>query len=194
MSRAQNKHDASGILSQDPVLGILTAYGLNVPVANSPGYAPGCQFIKANASSIGTTTYVNIGSKLACNFVAGGLYGAISVAYVYGDAAPIDGAFWTADRQYLLLSIIARITVAGTDGGTVQAQVRKANNGIAIASGAALHSSNINLKGTVDTNQIMALSITPGITTIAERWSIGLDVTGVTTAARGVVSLLLLPM
>lgn len=192
MSKGLNLHTGDGIIAKDPNKGILHAYGDVIPTG--PGYAPGCKFLKTNGNSIGTVEYVNVGTRLAANFVSSGLGGAVSVPYVYGDAAAIDGAFWTADRSYLLLSIIARITVAGTDAGAVTAQVRKTNNGVTIASGAALHSGTINLKGTVDTNQIMTLSTTPGITTIADRWSIGLDVTGVTTAARGVVSLLLLPL
>jgi hypothetical protein len=116
------------------------------------------------------------------------------VNYVYGDAAPADGVFFVADRPYFIVSAVARIIVAGTDPGVVTAQIRKANNTASLPAGAVLHAGTINLKGAVDTNQVVALVANEGTRTIQTNWSVGMDVTGVTTAARGVVSLLLLPL
>lgn len=189
MSHALNLHDGTGEIAKDPDLGILHCYGSNIPTG--PGYAPGCRFIKTNGVSISTVSYINIGTKASANFVVEGLGGIISVSYVFGDATPIDGPFFIADRALVVQSIYARITVAGTDPGAVTAVVRKANSTVAISGGAGLHSGTINLKGTVDTNQIM--SVTAGNASIPDRWAIGLDVTGVTTAARGVISMILQP-
>lgn len=193
MSHGLNIHDGTGIIARDPAIGILHAYGSTVPAANTPGYAPGCRFMKTNGNSIGTVDYVNVGTKTAANFVQGGLTGGSTVSYVYGDASAIDGAFFVADRDYLVTSIIARVTIAGTDVSAVTGQIRKANNGTAIASGAVLHSGTINLKGTIETNQVMTLNAV-GTITITNRFAIGLDVTGVTTAARGVITVAMVPL
>ena len=149
--------------------------------------------MKTNGTTIGTVDYVNIGTKAAANFVQAGLNGGISVNYVYGDATPIDGPFFVAYRDYLVISIVARVLVAGTDASAVTAQVKKANTGTALGSGEALHSGTINLKGTVDANQTVTLNAT-GTITILDRFAIGLDVTGTTTAARGVISMVLVPV
>lgn len=191
MSKGLSIHDGTGICIKDPAHGILLQYGTTVPGAVS-GFAPGCRFIKVNATTIGTVEYVNVGTKLAANFVAASLAAAISVNFVYGEATPLDGAFFVADRPYVIQSIIARILVAGTDAGAVTAQVRKAANTAAIGAGVVMHSGTINLKGAVDTNQTMTL-LTGVAITVQAGTGIGLDVTGVTTAARGVISMLLLP-
>lgn len=194
MSHAVNIHDGTGIIATDPAAGILHCYGTAVPTG--PGYAPGCRFIKVDGTSVGGVAYVNIGSKALANFVAAGLTGVICVPFVYGEGTLTDQPFFTApaDRDYVIQSIIARPLVAGTDGGAVTAQIRKANSGTAIASGAAVHSGTIDLKGTINVNQILTLSTTAGVTTVTNRWSLGIDVTGVTTAARGVITVMLLPV
>lgn len=194
MSHALNLHDGLGNIAVDPSLGILMAYGSTVPAATTVGYAPGCQFIKTNGTTIGTTTYVNIGSKASANFVAVGLAGGVGISNVYGEATPIDEPFFVVDRAYQVQSIIVRPLVVGSDGGAVTAQVRKASNGTAIASGTVLHSGTANLKGTINTNQALTLSATASDILLAAGDAIGLDVTGVTTAARGCVAVLLLPV
>ena len=193
MSKGLVLHTADGIVARDPSVGILHAYGSNVPANATAGYAPGCIFVKTNGTGLSTMSYVNVGTKASASFQAMGLAGASVINYVYGDAAPIDGAFFTADRAYIVQSIIARPTVVGSDLGAVTAQVRKANNGVAVASGNLLHSSTINLKGTVDTNQVLALNTNPSVLNVGSGWSIVLDVTGTTTAARGVITVSLLP-
>lgn len=189
MSKGLNLHTGDGMIAKDATGGILIAYGNNIPALNTPGYAPGCRFIRVSGNSIGTLDFINIGTRAACNFVSGGLNGAISVSFVYGEGTVIDAPIFVADRAYTLLSIIARPTIAGTDAGAVTAILRRAASGVGIGSGTSLHSGTINLKGTIEVNQIMPITVSA----IPIGVSIGIDVSGVPTAARGIVSLLLLP-
>lgn len=191
MSHALNIHDGLGVIARDPSAGILLAYGGTVPGAVA-GYAPGCQFIKTNGTTIGGLEYVNLGTKASANFVAASLAAAISVSFIYGEATALDQPFFIADRPYTVQSINARILVAGSDASAVTGQIRKVANGTALASGTAMHSGTIDLKGTINTNQALTLAAAPA-TTLSAAAAIGLDVTGVTTAARGVVTMLLLP-
>lgn len=190
MARGLNLHSSDGVIARDPSGGILLAYGSSVPGAIA-GYAPGCKFIRISAFSIGTVSYINVGTKTTASFVNAGLIGAVSVNFIYGEALPLDAPFFVADRSYTIQSLIVRPLVAGTDASAVTAQVRKASSGTAIASGTVVHSSTINLKGTIDTNQSM--TIVAADRTVTAGQAVGLDVTGTTTAARGVVSMLLLP-
>lgn len=54
------------------------------------------------------------------------------------NAASVDKTFFVATRPCVVKAIIARPTVAGSDGSAVTAQVRKVPNGTAITSGVAL--------------------------------------------------------
>src|SRR5574343_23537 len=105
----------------------------------------------------------------------------IQATHVYGEATPIDGAFFVACRPYKVLGILHRPLVVGSDGSAVTAVVKKAPSGTAIASGTALHSNNLNLKGTVNTNAEGTLATTASTLSIAAGDAIGLDVTGTTT-------------
>jgi hypothetical protein len=194
MSHALNIHDGLGQIATDPSLGILLAYGSTVPSSGIQGYAPGCHFIKTNGTSLNSTAYINIGTKASANFVACGLAAAIVATGLYGEATPIDEPFFVADRAYQVVSIIVRPLVAGSDGGAVTGQIRKAGSGVALASGTVVHTSTANLKGTANTNQSLTLSSTASDTLLAAGDALGLDVTGTTTAARGIVSVLLLPV
>jgi len=118
----------------------------------------------------------------------------VVVSFVYGDAAPIDGAFAVMARAMRVVKIVARPTVVGSDGGAVTAEVRKAPSGTASASGTVLHSGTIDLKGTVNTNQTLTLSATTANLNLAAGDALCLDVTGTTTAARGVVTVELIPL
>ena len=111
---------------------------------------------------------------------------AVNVEYV---AASVDKVAYIAPRQMRVVSIVARVEVAGTDAGAVTGAVRKAASGTAIASGTALHSSTWNLKGTAATNQTLTLSTTSADLDIPAGTSIGLDFTGVLTTATGVVTI-----
>lgn len=108
-------------------------------------------------------------------------------------AASVDKIAFVATRAYTVKAITARVEVAGTDAGTVTAAVKKAASGTAIASGTALHSGTINLKGTAATNQSLTLSTTDTDLDIAAGDAIGIDFTGVLTAATGAVTITLAP-
>ncbi len=192
MSHGLNIHDGTGMIAKDPNKGILLAYGTTVP--SGAGYAPGCRFIKVNGSTLATVSYINIGTRAAANFVAEGLAGALLATFVYGEATALDAAFATVSRAYQVQSITVRPLVVGSDGGAVTAQIRKVPSGTATASGTVLHSGTADLKGTINTNQSLTLSTTAADILLAAGDSLAIDVTGTTTAARGVVSVLLLPV
>lgn len=118
----------------------------------------------------------------------------VVVSFVYGEATPLDAAFFVASRAYRVHKIVARPLVVGSDGGAVTAEVRKAPSGTASASGTILHSGTIDLKGTVNTNQSLTLSATTADLSLAAGDALCLDVTGTTTAARGVISVELIPL
>lgn len=189
MSKGLNLHTGDGIIAKDPGLGILLAYGSTVPTGS--GYAPGCRFIKVNGTSIGSVSYVNVGTKASASFVLEGLNGAVAVSFIYGDVIPIDAPFFVADRDYTIRSIIVRPLVAGSDVSAVTGVIKKANTTVAIASGTAMHSGTIDLKGAADANQTLTLIATP---TLDSGRALGLDVTGTATDARGVISVLMIPV
>lgn len=116
------------------------------------------------------------------------------VNMVYGEATPLDASFFVAHRAYRVVSIIARPLVVGADGSAVTAAVKKVASGTAIASGTALHTGSIDLKGTINTNQVKTLSSTDADLLLAAGDAVGIDVTGTTTAARGVISVALIPI
>lgn len=119
----------------------------------------------------------------------------IHASYVYGDAAAIDGAFFIAPRAMKVEGISLRPSVVGSDGGAVTAIVRKAPSGTAPASGTSLHASgSFDLKGTVNTDQAGVLSGTAATLLLAAGDALCLDVTGTTTAARGCVTVALVPV
>ena len=118
---------------------------------------------------------------------------AVEAASFAWDPNVADSSFWVAGRAYRCVGITSRVEVAGTDGGAVTAVVKKAASGTDIASGTALHTGSINLKGTVDANQALTLSATSSDLDIAAGTCIGFDLTGTPTAARGCLSVLLAP-
>lgn len=119
---------------------------------------------------------------------------AFVVAHYAWDPTVADATFFTSNRDYRVLGITARVEVAGTDGSAVTGAIRKAASGTDIASGTILHASTINLKGTVDTNQTLTLSTTYTDLDIPSGTSIGFDLTGTATTARGTVSVFLVPI
>lgn len=108
-------------------------------------------------------------------------------------AASVDKIAFVATRAYTVKAITARVEVAGTDAGAVTGAIKKAASATAIASGTALHSGTINLKGTAATNQSLTLSTTDTDLDIAAGDAIGIDFTGVLTAATGAVTITLAP-
>jgi len=117
------------------------------------------------------------------------------VAQYFFDAVglAVDTPFFVADRTYVVASIQLRLEVAGSAGGAVTCQIRKAPSGTAIASGTLLHSGTGNLKGTAATNQTLTLSTVDSDVNIPSGTCIGFDLTGVSTAAKGCVTVLLIP-
>lgn len=119
----------------------------------------------------------------------------ITVTGMYGELTPpTDLCFFVADRAYRVHSITVRPLVAGTDAGAVTGTVNKAPSGTAIASGTALHTSTFNAKGTINTNQALTLSATSSALNLAAGDALGIDFTGTTTAARGIVTVILFPL
>lgn len=118
----------------------------------------------------------------------------VVVTVVYGEATPLDMAFFTASRAYRVHKIIGRPLVVGSDGGAVTAVVKKAPSGTASASGTAVHSGSFDMKGTINTNQSLTLSATTADLNLASGDSLCLDTTGTMTAARGVITVELIPL
>lgn len=108
-------------------------------------------------------------------------------------ATSVDSTIFTASRAYVVKSVIVRPDVVGSDGSAVTVAVKIAASGTAIASGVAVHSSTGDLKGTANTNQVLALSTTASDLLLPAGSSIGLDFTGTLTAAVGNVSIALCP-
>jgi hypothetical protein len=131
----------------------------------------------------------SLGLQGSANLDDGGF---IPVTIPY-DANSVDRAFFVAQRAYRVKGIIGRPTVAGTDAGAVTLAVKKAPSATAISGGTALHSSTMNLKGTIHTNQTLTLSTTSSDLSIASGDAIGIDVTGTMTAAVGAVTVPLAP-
>lgn len=133
-------------------------------------------------TSAGGTAGVN--GQLQVN----GTAGIEQVSYLYN--APATTPFFVATRPYTVLAITFRPLVVGSDGGTVTAVINYAPSGTALGSGTTINSGTANLKGTINTNQVLSLSAN---TAIASGAAIGIVPTGVTTAATGVVTVLLNP-
>jgi len=115
--------------------------------------------------------------------------GRVTATYEYSAAnLAVDRAFFIANVSCTVVSIILRVDVAGTDASPVTCQIRKAPSGTAIASGTILHSGTGNLKGTANTNQTLTLSTTASDLTIPIGTCIGFDLTGISTAAVGCVT------
>jgi hypothetical protein len=108
------------------------------------------------------------------------------------NASSVDKAFFVAARPLKIVSIIARVTAAGTNGSAVTAEIKKAASGTAITSGTVLHSGTINLKGTANTNQALTLAAAAG--TVAAGSCIGVDFAGTLTDATGVVTVTMAPL
>lgn len=114
------------------------------------------------------------------------------VTIPYG-ATPIDLNSFVADRAYRVRAITHRVLVAGT-GGAATVVVKKVASATAIASGTALMQSSFDIVGVANTNSTAAsLSATTANNAIAAGDCIGLDFTGTTTNATGVVCVFLDP-
>lgn len=124
----------------------------------------------------------------------GGVSGGFCIVdQIYG-AASVDMTIFVASRDFVVRAVSMRIDAAGTDAGAVTAVVKKAASGTAISAGTALHSGTLNLKGTVNTNQVATLSTTADDLYIPAGTAIGIDFTGVLTAAVGLFTVTLDPV
>lgn len=63
----------------------------------------------------------------------------------------------------------------------------------ATVAGTALHSGTFNLKGSSDTNQVLAISATSADLDLAEGQALAIDFTGVLTSATGVLTVFMTP-
>lgn len=108
-------------------------------------------------------------------------------------SAPDNIPFFVATRACRVKRITARVLVAGTDAGAVTVVLRKVPTGTAIGAGVLLHSGTLNLKGAVDANQVLTLSVTAADLELVAGDALAIQPTGVTTAARGVVTVSLAP-
>jgi hypothetical protein len=117
--------------------------------------------------------------------------GFVNVTYAY-DSGFDNKDIFVAARDFVVKSISVRPKVAGTDTGDVSMTVKVCSSGGTDTAGTALHSSTLNLKGTINTPQ--HATVVSGTTAIINRGeAITLDATGTTTAAKGIVSILLSP-
>lgn len=120
-------------------------------------------------------------------------YPVVPVSFVYGEALALDAAIFVAPRAFRVKNIQCRPLVVGSDGGAVTCVIRKAPSGTAAASGTSLHASgSFDLKGTINTNQTAVLVETDD-RMIAAGDALCIDVTGILTAARGVITVTLQP-
>lgn len=121
MSHGLNIHDGTGMIAKDPNRGILIAYGTTVP--SGVGYAPGCKFIKVNGDSLATTTFVNVGTKAAANFVTEGSLSTsptIGIGYATGAGGSVTQITSSATGVTLnkicgRITTVALTTAAGAD-------------------------------------------------------------------------------
>lgn len=68
MSHSLRLHDGTGTIAETPGVGINIQTGTAIPTNGTPGYAPGCVFIKQTAS--GDVLYMNSGTATSCTFVS----------------------------------------------------------------------------------------------------------------------------
>lgn len=69
MSRRHEVQDATGVISSAPGVGILHAFGDEVPADGAVGYATGCLFAHTDGGA-GTALYTNEGTYDSADFDA----------------------------------------------------------------------------------------------------------------------------
>jgi len=117
------------------------------------------------------------------------------VVITYRYNAPADSTLFVAEKAYRVIDVRLRPDVVGSDGSAVTADVKIAASGTAIASGTSVlaATTSFDLKGTAHTNQTNALHATSANLDLPAGSAIGMDVTGVTTAATGLLQITLVP-
>lgn len=116
--------------------------------------------------------------------------GFVNASFAY-DSNLDNKDIFVANRDFVVSGITLRTKVAGTDTGTVSVTVVKCSTGLADSSGTSLHSTTLNLKGTINTPQ--HATITASAAKLPKGSALTLSATGTTTAATGVISVLLAP-
>lgn len=101
----------------------------------------------------------------------------------------LSNGIFVADRAYNLIGILHRSTVAGT-GGACTGLVKKGATTVAITAGTAMHSTAIDFAATAAATAVIA----PTVLAIAAGDALGIDVTGTSTSAEGIVTLVLAPV
>ena len=121
----------------------------------------------------------------------------VHVSFNYGLNTLITTPFYVAPRPMRVVAITGRVLVKGSDGGGTTIVLNKAPSATALSGGTALHTSSINI-GTTATNDsnfaAVALSVTAAACSLAKGDCVGLVLTGVSTAAVGVITLELIPL
>lgn len=108
-------------------------------------------------------------------------------------AALVTQKFYTASIPVLVTDITVTPRVAGNDAGAVTLQFFKAASGVAVGSGTLLSAGTVNLKGTADVNQVLALTTDQTVLTLQVGDSLGYVLTGTATLAVGCVTVTLEP-
>lgn len=98
-------------------------------------------------------------------------------------SAKFTPVFFTADRDYEVVEVKERHTVAPTDGSV---DVVKVASGTAAASGTSVLASTLPLTGTADTLQTGQISQVDGNRTLHLNDSLALNATGLLTSLQGV--------
>ena len=101
----------------------------------------------------------------------------------------VDTWVFVADADYELAGVRIVPTVAGTDAGAVSADVVKASGTTAVGSGTTMLTSTLDLKGTANTLVTRTLTATLANRRLAAGERIGINFTGVLTAAVGLIQL-----
>ena len=119
---------------------------------------------------------------------------AFPISIMYGEATPLDQSFAVMRQACQFVGGHVRPLVVGSDGSAVTGLVKKAPSGTAIASGTAISSTTIDFKGTINTNQALAVTATAADANLAAGDAVGIDTTGTMTAARGCATLWFVPL
>lgn len=116
--------------------------------------------------------------------------GFVNVTFAY-DSNLDNKDIFVAPRDFVVSGATLRPKVAGTDGGSVSVAIVKCASGLADSSGTSISSTTLNLKGTINTPQ--HATITASAAKLPKGSALTLSATGTTTAATGIVTVLLSP-
>lgn len=119
----------------------------------------------------------------------------IQAKYDYtAQALAVDTVFFIANRKCRVAAIRFVPVIAGTDVGAVTAVIRKCTGTQAPSAGVALMTGSFDLKGTINTVVLATLTATLADRELAVGDRLAFDLTGVSTAAVGNVTVDLIPV